>query len=267
MTSANTASKKSTLSLRSIAVPAEHGGWGFLAEPLLLGLVLAPSLAGVGIAVAATAVFLLHQPIKIAVKDYRKGRVYERTRLARGFAALYGAIALAALQLTTTTATGAFWIPLLAALPLAAVQLALEFRSDGRSLLSELCGALVLAATASAILLAADKPFVMAALVWLLMALRAVPSIMYVRARIRLIHGRRTSIASPISVHVLGVLISIALWTSGVTNAFAPLAVGMLLFRTYYGLMLSTPTAVRTVGIQEVIYGLILTIMCAVALQ
>lgn len=267
MTTANTIRTKSTLSLRGIAVPAEHGGWGFLIEPLLLGLILAPSLAGIGIAIAAVAVFLLHQPIKIVVKDYRNGRVYQRTRLARGFAALYSAIALAALQLTVTTADSAFWIPLIIALPLAAVQLALEFRSDGRSLLSEICGALVLAATASAILLAANQSFLVAALAWLLMALRAVPSIVYVRARIRLIHGRSTSIVPPLGAHFLGVLISIALWASGLTNALLPLATSLLLSRAFYGLRISKLTAARIVGIQEVIYGLIFTIACAMTLQ
>ncbi len=267
MTGANTFREKSVLSFRSVAVPAEHGGWGFLIEPLVLGLILAPSLAGAGIAVTAIAIFLLHQPLKIALKDYRNGRVYERTRLAWGFAALYSAIALAAFQLTATMADGAFWIPLLASLPLAAVQLALEFRNDGRSLLSELCGALVLATTASAILLAADGTFLIAGLAWLCMALRGVPSIVYVRTQIRLMRGRRTSIVPPLFAHGLGVLVSIGLWAGGLTNAFLPLAAGILLCRAVYGLLISKPTAVRSVGIQEVLYGLIFTVLCAIAFQ
>jgi hypothetical protein len=265
--SANTTHAKSAISFRSVALPAEHGGWGFLVEPLLLGLILAPSLAGIGIAVATSAVFLLHQPIKIVVKDYRKGRVYERTRLARGFAALYGAIALAALQLTVTMADGVFWLPLLVSLPFAAVQLALEFRNDGRSLLSETCGALVLAATASAILLAANETFLWAAMAWLLMTLRAIPSILYVRTQIRLIHSRTTSTIPPLGAHLLGVLISIALWAGGLTNGLVPLATSVLLCRAFYGLQISKPTAARIVGIQEVIYGIIFTIVCAIALQ
>jgi len=30
------------LSLKTVALPVEHGGWGMLAEPLVMGLVLAP---------------------------------------------------------------------------------------------------------------------------------------------------------------------------------------------------------------------------------
>ena len=32
--------------LRSVAMPAEHGGWGLTLEPGILGVLLAPSLAG-----------------------------------------------------------------------------------------------------------------------------------------------------------------------------------------------------------------------------
>ena len=31
---------------RSVAVPTEHGGWGLTFEPVLLGLIVAPSWAG-----------------------------------------------------------------------------------------------------------------------------------------------------------------------------------------------------------------------------
>lgn len=236
-------------------------------ESLLLGLILAPSLAGAGIAVAAVAVFLLHQPVKIVVKDYRKGRLYERTRLAWGFTGLYGAIALAALQLTVITAEGAFWVPLLVALPLAAVQLILEFRNNGRSLLSEICGALVLAASVSAILLAANQTLLLATLAWLLIALRTVPSILYVRTQIRLIHGRTVSVIPTLIAHILGVIISFVLWAISLANGLALLATCGLLCRAFYGTQITKPTAARFIGIQEVFYGLAFTVICALALQ
>ncbi|NLF76347.1 MAG: hypothetical protein GX573_11665, partial [Chloroflexi bacterium] len=36
--------------LKSIALPPEHGAWGFLLEPLLAGLLIAPSWAGLCLA-------------------------------------------------------------------------------------------------------------------------------------------------------------------------------------------------------------------------
>ncbi|HDL49896.1 MAG TPA: prenyltransferase, partial [Actinobacteria bacterium] len=42
--------------LRSVAMPTEHGGWGFTLEPIILGLLVAPSPAGWEIAAAALGV-------------------------------------------------------------------------------------------------------------------------------------------------------------------------------------------------------------------
>ena len=47
-----------TRTIRSVALPTEHGGWGFLAEPILPGLLVAPSWAGLLLSLAALAVFL-----------------------------------------------------------------------------------------------------------------------------------------------------------------------------------------------------------------
>ena len=42
---------------RSVAVPSEHGGWGFTLEPGALGAALAPSIAGVLLGVGALLAF------------------------------------------------------------------------------------------------------------------------------------------------------------------------------------------------------------------
>ena len=39
------AGKSERSMLRSVAVPTEHGGWGLTAEPVVLGLAVAPSAA------------------------------------------------------------------------------------------------------------------------------------------------------------------------------------------------------------------------------
>jgi hypothetical protein len=37
--------QKSSIPVKSIALPIEHGSWGFVFEPIVAGLLLAPSLA------------------------------------------------------------------------------------------------------------------------------------------------------------------------------------------------------------------------------
>lgn len=257
---------KPSVSIKSVAFPAEHGGWGFLIEPLLMGLLIAPSLAGVGIGIAATALFLLHQPVKIVVKDRRKGRLYERTRLAQRFWVLYSVIATAGLAVSLVLTRDVVWvIPLLMALPFAGVQFLFEVRSEGRNLISELFGALALAATAPAILLTSHSEGSAAA--WGLMALRTIPAILYVRTRLRLIHGKTPNRLIPLSLHVAALVIGIPLWVNGVTNVLLLMGLAMLLARAVYGLWMSKAVAAKTVGFQEVFFGLFYAIVCALALR
>ena len=60
--------------LRGVALPSEHGGWGLTLEPGLLGLLVAPSVAGACLAVAAVVAFVARTPLKLALVDRRRGR-------------------------------------------------------------------------------------------------------------------------------------------------------------------------------------------------
>ncbi len=77
--------------LRPIALPVEHGGWGFLGAPIVLGLWVAPSVAGFWLSLAALGVFLTRQPLKLALGDRQRGKRYPRTVWAERFVVLYGA--------------------------------------------------------------------------------------------------------------------------------------------------------------------------------
>ena len=58
---------------RPVVIPAEHGGWGFMLEPVLLGLLVAPSPAAGLFALATIAAFLLRHPLKLTLADRRRG--------------------------------------------------------------------------------------------------------------------------------------------------------------------------------------------------
>ena len=102
--------------LRKIALPAEHGSWGFTLEPIALGLLSAPTWGGAGLAVAAFFVFLLRWPLKIARSPQRSTQS-ARQRLARRIVLLYALIIGAALLFTLPrTGLAPLW-PLLIAAP------------------------------------------------------------------------------------------------------------------------------------------------------
>ena len=75
------------VSLRPLALPAEHGGWGFLLEPIALGLAVRPSWGGALIAIAFACGFLTRQPLRLAMQDRLRGKSYPRTRWCWTFAA------------------------------------------------------------------------------------------------------------------------------------------------------------------------------------
>ena len=108
---------------RSVAVPSEHGGWGLTFEPVLLGLIVAPSWAGVAIGVAAMLAFVARTPAKVVLVDSWRHRRLPRTRVAALIAAGESAVLVVLLGVAAATASGPFWIPLLAAVPLIAIEL------------------------------------------------------------------------------------------------------------------------------------------------
>src|SRR6187397_2696511 len=67
---------------RAVAVPTEHGGWGLTAEPILLGLVIAPSVAGLCLGAATMLAFLVRSPLRVVLVDRHRHRTLDRTRLA-----------------------------------------------------------------------------------------------------------------------------------------------------------------------------------------
>ncbi|OAN36332.1 prenyltransferase [Chloroflexus islandicus] len=250
--------QSSSVRLRPIALPVEHGGWGLLAAPVALGLWLAPSLAGVWLGLAALGAFLTRQPLKLALGDYQRGKRYPRTIWAERFALGYGAIALIGLILAIRSAAAPFWLPIALAVPIALGQLLFDVRKQSRALVAELFGAVAISALAAAIMMADGWPLWPALLVWLLLAIQSVTAIIYVRIRLRLArneparrmpaflwHGAALAIASG----------SVALGWAGWPVLFV---FGLSALRCWIGLLprsLATPTPL--VGAQEIVMSLI----------
>jgi hypothetical protein len=260
------ANETNRIHLKSVALPAEHGGWGFLIEPMILGMLVAPSAAGLWLCLAALGAFLLHQPAKIALKDWRRRRSFERTRWAARFTLLYGGIAVLGLVGALTTALATFWLPLLIIVPVACIHFAYEASNQGRELLPEMLGSITLSASAPMIALAANVPLDQAFLLWAILILRILPSILYVRARLRRAKGKPVSLAIPILAHAGVLLLTVLFVVSSSANGFVILAAALLLARAFYGLKFAPPTTpAKSIGFQEMGFGLGYVVLCALA--
>lgn len=90
---------KQSLFIRHIAVPQDHGSWVFILSPLVISIFASGSftLATLFFVIAAMAVFMMRQPVTVAVKAYAGRRPRTDLPAARFWMLVFGSIALAAL--------------------------------------------------------------------------------------------------------------------------------------------------------------------------
>jgi hypothetical protein len=242
--------------IRPVALPVEHGGWGLVFEPIVLGLLLAPSLAGLFLSVGAVGAFLSRHPCKLAIGDWRRGRRIPRTALAERFAVLYVCIAAFGLALAIKTSSVAFLLPLLLAAPFTVVQLFYDSLGHSRSLIAELAGSISVGAVAAAMAIAGGWPRPAAFGLWVILAARTVPTILYLRARLRLLRHKPASSRMVIIAHALAILIVLGFVRAGVVPFLAVAALVILLRRATIGFAESgkrvTP---KKLGLRELGFG------------
>jgi len=243
--------------LRPIALPVEHGGWGFLLEPIVLGLAVAWSSRGLSLAVAAIALFLVRQPLKVWWSDAAAGRRQPRTGPALAIAFVYGAIGAAGLYLAFRASLDAA-LPLAIAFPIVAVMLWYDARGKSRALAAELLGPVALASVAASIVMLEGWSLAKGGAVWALLSLRAVPAVLYVRSRLRLEHGRDPILAIPLIAHALAILPVLWLARVGLVPELAAPLYALLLLRCWAGLSsLRRRIGAKSVGFSEVRWGAI----------
>lgn len=206
--------------LRSVAVPAEHGGWGLTIEPALLGLLVRWSVPGLCLALAAVVAFVARTPLKVLLVDAHRGRSLERGRLARRVLALEAVVlvALAAVA-TARAASPRFWWPLVAVAPLVGVQLVYDMRSRSRRLVPELAGAVGITGVAAMIVLAGGGGVRLGVAMSLVLAARCLSAIVAVRGLVRQLHGH------PVDPRSLTVADGGALAVAGASVVVGPPAV------------------------------------------
>ncbi|MEW6094570.1 MAG: YwiC-like family protein [Chloroflexota bacterium] len=88
-----------SLFVRHIAIPQDHGSWVFILSPLIIGIFAGGdfTLASFFLVLAAMAVFMIRQPVTVAVKAYSGRRPRTDLPAARFWILVYSAVALAAL--------------------------------------------------------------------------------------------------------------------------------------------------------------------------
>ena len=169
----------------SVYLPREHGSWSLALEPLALGLLVAPSVAGVALAVSAASAFLLRRPLKLMLapggNPPRPG--------ARGVSLLLAALsALGLLAAWLLGGTAALW-PLLLAIPPGALFLYFDRQNEMRAAAAELSGSAAFAVLPAALATLAHWPTAPALALAGVMLARNFPTVLTVRTYLRLNKG------------------------------------------------------------------------------
>ncbi|MCB0964489.1 MAG: YwiC-like family protein [Acidimicrobiales bacterium] len=192
-----------------MAVPTEHGGWGLTLEPVALGLLVAPSLAGACLGLAAMGLFVARTPVRLVLVDGRRRRRLPRTTLAARVATAELTIVAVLVLVAARRIPASAWWPLVAMVPLVATELVYDARSRSRRLVPELAGAIGIAGVAALVAGAGGAPTPVAGTAWLLLAARSTTAIPTVRDQIAALHGRarrpRTVAAFDLAALVLAV--------------------------------------------------------------
>ncbi len=248
---------------RSVAIPAEHGGWGLTAEPALLGVLVAPSRAGAALAVAAFVAFTVRTPLKVVLVDRWRHRWLPRSRLAARIAAVELAI-LVLLALVAADLAGWAWcVPVAIAVPLVGVELWFDMRSRGRRLLPELCGSVGIAAVAASVALAGGADARLAVALWLVLGARSLAAIPFVRVQIARLHHRSGSPADSDRAQFAGAVVAISAVAVDPAVAAGVLAVTALLVAQVVWVR-RPPVAAMVLGLRQLFLGLAVVAATAV---
>jgi hypothetical protein len=205
----------------------------------------------------ATAALMAQHPLSLALADRRRGRAYPRTRLAWAFALGYGALGLLAVVAAVA------WLGrvdvllgVLLAAPLALVQLTYDARNAGRELLPELAGASAIGALATVVAMAGGWALGPALLLWVVLVARTVPSIVYVRTRLRLEYGRPVDVRPAVSLAAAALALVAALAALSPLPALAVPPFLVLLVRAVVGVSpRRRPTKAKFIGLRELAFG------------
>ena len=250
---------------QTVALPSEHGGWSFVGEPVLLGLLLAPSASGAALAVAAVAGFLLRHPLRIQLKALRTGRSTPRTRMARRFVLLHGAaLAVAGLASILLAPSPIAFAALALAAPLLTVQLWHDALDRSRDVIAELAGVTATGAIASTVVTLDGGSLTAAAGPWLALAIKGVATVLYVRARLRSERGEAVRRALPFGAHVIGTVVLATAAAGSLLPWTAPAAMALLTIRAVagtFGHRRRVPA--KTLGAWEAAYGVLFVLLIA----
>ncbi len=246
---------------KSVALPVEHGSWGFLFEPLVAGIAIAPTLASIWIALLVIGAFLMRHPLKVILAGGRQRLGSPQMRMASKFLIIFTLVCLVGTVGSLWNAPLASFIPFAVILPFAAYQIYCDATRSSRQLLAEMIGSVAISSSIAVIALAAGWETPTAYALWAIIVARLIPSILYVRNRLYLEKGKPFSHLIPIAAHIIALATVFTLALLGLGSYLPTVIFAILLLRSVIGLSsYRRKVKAMKIGIWEVIYGTLVAV-------
>ena len=244
----------------TVFLPKEHGSWSLALEPLALGLLVAPSLAGGALAGAVLAGFFARRPLKAALAS----EASVRRNTARAVLFLLAALAVIGLAEAAVLAGGVALWPLLLAVPFGGLFVWFDGRNESRAAAAELAGCTAFAFVPAALATLAGRPWTVALALAFLAAARSLPAILTVRSYLRTTKGELAGGALALWSAVGALAGSVALVAAGLAPVIAGALGALLLLRTVWLAGPWRPSwPARRIGQMEAALGLLYVVMIA----
>ncbi len=245
--------KKSKVNIRQIALPIEHGSWGFVLEPLILSLIVAYSFPGLLLAVCTFFMFLSHQPIKILFKnkpdDYNK-------KIAIFFLIIYLLVILVLFVFVLLSVKLQSLIPFGLSLVVMIIYLSNLYNQKNRELINELSAPISISLLVLSILLFKNWQLEYVISFWIILLSRSVQTTFYVHTKLLMYKKKKYNLSVSIIISVFFTLLLIILAKLKLAPSLAYFASILLFFRTVWGLFVTkNHFKVKTFGILEFVYG------------
>jgi hypothetical protein len=171
---------------------------------------------------------------------------------------IYAAVSAAGFGAAIALAGTAPLMPFVILSPFALVYVVYDTQRRSRGLLPELAGPIALAGVAIGIALAGGWGWVESWALWLILISRTLPSIFYVRARLRLERGQPIDRSRLFAIHLVFALVLLVLFVRGYAPFVALAAFVLLWVRATRGLSrFRRPSKAIRIGVLEIAYGLV----------
>ena len=216
-----------------IILPTEHGSWSILLEPLVVGGAIAFSPAAPWIALMTVGAFLTRQPLKVLV--FSRNNPAQASSALR-FVLIFASFALVGIAAALVLADAWVLFPFAVAAPLAVQQTFFDLSRRSRNLVAEIAGAIAISSSAAALALAGGLGLPAAIALWSIFVCRFIPSILYIRNRLKLEKGKKYDRAEPIVAHVFAFAIVGVLALIGLASMLTAAMFAFLMVRSVHGL-------------------------------